>query len=312
MRASTHWLLTLCLGLTALPARADTLKESESLFSSGDFDASARMVNELLLHEADLKVEGRAKLYLMKARLESAFGRKHDVKLWLEKAYQTDPSLALDPVLDPPPLQAMFEDLKKTGKPAAASADREPSGAAVSIGAGLLPLGFGHDLSGRYRDGALFLSSELLVLLAANTLPSSDDPEARKTQHPQARELLGTVSFLGLYGHEVGDLLADVGGVRTALNFFPLGAPQAKNGEPAKALALAAAQSTLVTAGALAPKASQRRMALGLLGATWIYGTADGFMNDHPANAAGPKKSAALAPFFDGRRGGLVVAVAIP
>lgn len=303
--------------LSAVSARADTLKDGEQLFSAGDFDGSAKKVNELLLHEGDLKASERAKLYLMKARLESAFGRKHDVRLWLEKAHQTDSSLALDPVLDPPPLQLAWDDIKRASKPAKVPTEPEgptlanPSaGGAASIGASLLPLGFGHDLSGRYRDGALFLSSELLVLLAANTLPSSDNPSARQTQHPRAREVLGSVAFLGLYGYEVGDLLADVGGIRTMLNFFPLGAAQAKNGDTSKALAIAAAQSMLLTAGALAPQDSQRRMALGLLGVTWIYSIADGFVYDHGGTAES-KKGAVVTPFFNGRFTGIELALAL-
>lgn len=308
----TSWRrLILLFALAAAPqARADTLKESETLFSSGDFDASAKKVNELLLDEERLKGADRAKLFLMKARLELAFGRKHDVKLWLEKAYQADATLALDPVLDPPALQAILTELKRAPKPVAPppAADAEPTHAAMSVAAGLLPFGFGHDLAGRYRDGALFLSSELLVLLAANTLPSSDEPEDRRTQHPRAREIIGGTFFLGLYGYEVGDRLNDVAGIRTFLDFFPLGAPQAKNGEPAKALAFAAAQSMLVTAGALAPRPAQRNMALGAAAVAWAYGVIDGFVNDRSAPPV--KKSAAIVPFYSGKAMGLTAAIA--
>lgn len=85
-------------------AHAATLAEVETLYAAGDYQATARTVNEILVKDAGLSKGLRAKVYLMKARVELAFGRPIESRLWLEKAHRDDPELTLDPVKDPPAL----------------------------------------------------------------------------------------------------------------------------------------------------------------------------------------------------------------
>lgn len=314
MRFGTILRLLFVLGLGATtPALADDkpeaarveseLRESEILFGAGDFDTAAKRVNALLVEEAKLAPAVRAKLFLMKARLEAAFGRKQpEVRLWLEKAHQTDPTLALDPVLDPPPLQAIWSELKKKdggkggkGAQQAAAFDRP------TLFTALLPFGFGHVTEGRFRDGALFLSSELLFLLAANTLPGEKGAEDRDGRvHPRAREILGGFSVFGVYGYEVLDLRPDLG----ILDLMPFGVGQARNGEPAKAMAFAAAEAVLLTAGALAPREKTRRMALGAAGLAWIFGAVDALTGTPtPASNTAYYSNINVMPVWIGRPG---------
>ncbi len=283
------FLLLLSLGMSPSALAAgepaarveNELRESEILFGAGDFDTAAKRVNELLVDEAKLAPPVRAKLFLMKARLEAAFGRKQpEVRLWLEKAHQTDGTLALDPVLDPPPLQAIWAELKKKdgGKfdktTRLGEAPDRPS-----LLTALLPFGFGHVAEGRFRDGALFLSSELLFLLAANTLPGDKGEEDRDGRvHPRAREILGGFSVVGVYGYEVLDRRGDLG----FLALMPFGVGQMRNGEPAKAMAFAAVEALLLTAGTIAPREKTRRMALGAAGLAWLFGAVDALTGSPP------------------------------
>lgn len=263
---------------------ASKLKEVEALFAAGDFESAARGVNEALVHDQSLPSEAQARLYLMKARLEMAYGRVSEIRLWLAKAHEANPGLALDPVKDPPQLNQIWEDLKKT-KGAPAVVAQQTTGGTGSFAVGLLPIGIGHFDAGRFKDGLLFASSEALFLLASTTVV--DD---KKNQY-----VLGGVSFVGIYGYELYDMLPTLASshpesahsLRFGLSFFPFGVAQAKNGDSAKAFALASIQSVLLTLGVTSEKTGQRNVALGLFAAGWAYGVLDGVSNhaDKPASA---------------------------
>jgi hypothetical protein len=105
---------------------AEHLAEVEALYKTGDFDAAADRVNAMLRDEATFSGPDRARLYLMKARVELAFDRKDDLSLWLGKAHDADPSLTPDPVLDPPQIHAAWEDVKQLGAKTAAPAAPPP------------------------------------------------------------------------------------------------------------------------------------------------------------------------------------------
>lgn len=246
-----------------------SLKEIDQLFASGDFEGTQKRVNELLVKDTDLPAERRAQLYLMKARLELAYGHHGELRLWLGKAKRANPSLALDPVKDPPQLVAVWDDLKRAG----GEARPKPEGTG-SFAIGMLPLGIGHFDAGRYKDGALFLSLESLAGLAAST-----------SVHGSGA--FGALTITGAYGYELLDMLPELarrgesgaGTVRYMLSYFPFGVGQAKNREPLKAVSLAALQSVLLTAGSLAPEAGQRNTSFGLLGLVWAYGVLDAVSN---------------------------------
>ena len=302
--------------VTPRPSVEAHLKETETLFRAGDFDGAAKRVNDLLVDEAGLAPAERGRLYLMKARLETAFSRKQEVRLWIEKAFQADPTLTPDPVLDPPALQSAWEDVKRGSHSATKDVGRSGRGdndKGIGVATGLLPFGFGHMSEGRYRDGALFLSSELLFLLASNTLTNG------APSFVPAGPLLASATFAGLYGYEVGDRLGDIAKqnpdaaatLHSALSLFPLGAAQAKNGDGTKALAFAAAQSALLTAAALSPKDGERRMALAAFAVTWAFSIVDGFANDHGNSGKDSDKSAAAMSVMPLANGGAMLTVTI-
>jgi hypothetical protein len=270
----------------ARPARAAEpapapLAAAERLYASGDYDAASRVLNELLVKDQEQPPPARARLYLMKARLELAYGRQSEIRLWLAKAHAANPQLTLDPVKDPPSLIAAWGDLRPGGGAPTAS-----GGSALGFVVGLLPLGLGHFEAERTKDGALFLTSEALLLLAGATLPNGGDDAA----HERARLATG-VSLLGAYGYELADLLPDLARqspdgaamVRWSLSLAPFGAAQAKNGQTLKALAFGALDAALVTAATLAPDEDQRHAAAAAFGVAWAYGILDGFLNQRSA-----------------------------
>ncbi len=288
---------------------AAKLKDAEALYAAGDFESASRGLNEILIRDQGLSPEARARLYLLKARLELAYGRSSEIRLWLAKAHDANPTLALDPVKDPPQLNAIWEDLKQEG--GAALPESKPAGGGLgNFYVGLLPLGIGHLDAGKYKDGLLFTSSEALFLLASSMVEKKRD-----------QRILGTLAFLGAYGYELFDLLptqttrdADsAASLRFGLSFFPFGVAQAKNGDYTKAFGIATVESVLLTVGVMSTGESQRNVALGLFMAAWAYGILDGVANHQDRLA--DTESEPEAPFSvgfqpateDGRLSGLVV-----
>jgi hypothetical protein len=255
---------------------ASRLKEAEALYAAGDFESASRGVNDLLIRDQGLSAEARGRVYLMKARLELAFGRGAEIRLWLAKAHEANPNLDLDPVKDPPQLNAVWEELKQAKGPAPAVA-AQTTGGTGTLAVGLLPLGIGHFDAGRFKDGLLFASSESFFLLASTTVV-----EKKSDQY-----LLGGVSFLGIYGYELYDMLPSLASnhpegtqsLRFGLSFLPFGVAQAKNGDSAKAFAIASIQSVLLTVAVTSEKTGQRNVGLGLFAVGWAYGILDGVSN---------------------------------
>ena len=279
--------LAVLLLIGAAPAQAREegpakLKEVEALFAAGDFESASRGINDILIQDQSLPAEGRARVFLMKARLELAYGRLSEIRLWLAKAHAVSPNLTLDPVKDPPQLVATWEELKHEG--GAATVESKPMGGGVgNFYIGLLPLGVGHFDAGRFKDGLLFTTSEALFLLASSLVESKAN-----------QRVLGGMSFLGAYGYELFDLIPNqvardaeaAQTLRYSLSFLPFGVAQAKNGEFIKAFGIATAQSVLLTVGVMSPGESQRNVALGLFAASWSYGILDGIAN-HQDKVAG-------------------------
>jgi hypothetical protein len=303
------------------------LREVESLYATGEYSKAAQRLNNLLEVESTLASSERAQIYLMKARLELAFDRDREIKPWLRKAYQANPNLSLDPVKDPPQLLARWDEIKtaannptlqsktdKTKSPEGRSTSPQYITAQASPSPffiGLLPFGLGHFDAGRYKDGALFLSTELLVLLTANTIPrpkkDSADDDYNDSQRRQDEKrgktnatILGTVTFLGAYGFELYDMLPDLSvrsasatsSLRFGLSFMPFGVAQAKNGNYLKAFGMGAIQTTLLTMGTLTDKEEVRRFSLGMFVASWAYGILDGILghsSSYDAETNAPK-----------------------
>lgn len=299
-------------------AQDASLPEIEASFAAGDFEATARRVNELLIRDFELPPERRAAVYLMKARLELAFDRPAELRLWLTKAYQTDPSLALDPVKDPPKLIAVYDEIRGApkrvgGKGDAANKETVALKEGDAFWVGLMPFGIGHFDADKPKDGGLFLSAELLSLLATATLP-----EPKSGGHRSHRFVFGTMTFAGIYGYELLDMTsvlasrdpASTSRLRYALSYFPFGVAQAKNREPLKAWSLAVSQAALLTTATLASEHHQRRSALGLFALSMAYGIYDGLTHHRDALASTFEERTGLAfqlaPIIQGKGSGIV------
>lgn len=113
----THlrWLLVFLLA--APPAFAEGVEAISEAYAAGDFDGASQLINDLLLHENNLSPADRAQVFLMKARVELAYGRRGELSLWLGKAYQADHGLTLDPLLDPPVLQHALDEVRENAPP---------------------------------------------------------------------------------------------------------------------------------------------------------------------------------------------------
>lgn len=134
MKATRATLLALSLAWATGPARAagsPGFPEIDALFLSGDFETTAKRVNDVLVRDHELAPDQRAGLYLIKARLELAFGRVGEIKLWLGKAYRDMPTMALDPVKDPPQLVGAWDEVRtaSAATPVAAAAEEDPDAA---------------------------------------------------------------------------------------------------------------------------------------------------------------------------------------
>jgi hypothetical protein len=295
------------------------LRDVENLYGAGEYAQAAAKLDSVMAVDNTLPDHERAQVYLLKARLELAFDRSREIKPWLRRAHAANPELTLDPVKDPPQLVALWEEIKAEGAPAtttpAAAAGPVTANASPSpFWVGVLPLGIGHFDAERYKDGGLFLSTELLVLLAADTLPGRRDlDEADRDREKSeklgrvAPEIFGATSFLGVYGYELYDMLPDLyarkagatAKLRYGLSFMPFGVAQAKNGETLKALGLGAVQTMLLTAGTLTDDEGLRRLTLGLFAVSWAYGSLDGVLGHSDAydpETNGPK--VAVLPVF--------------
>ena len=88
-----------------------SLSEATTLYDAGDFGSATVMVNEMILNEGALAPENMALVFLLKARLELAFDRPLELRLWLTKARALGLPLTLDPLKDPPQLVSLWTEI---------------------------------------------------------------------------------------------------------------------------------------------------------------------------------------------------------
>lgn len=301
MRRLIAAMIAVCC-LAAGPSASETdaaIRVVENLYGRGAFDEASRRLNDLLVIEVQLGPKDQGRIYLLKARLEFAFNRKDEVKLWLGRAHAADPDLALDPVRDPPPLIAQWEHLKSPaamarsvdpGTATSASAIDGPSSFAMA----LLPFGIGHFDAGRARDGALFLTTEALIGVGAHSLSGfegTSEGSSERQEAAHARAIVGGAGLIGAYGFELVSILPDLTKVSPDsaarlskhLSLAPFGAAQAKNGNYVRAGVVASLQTGMLLTAGMAPTDGQRRTALGAFTLTWIYAAYDGYRHHNAA-----------------------------
>jgi hypothetical protein len=320
--------LGLALSSGARLARAeptdDRLHEAEALYAKGAYGEAAKEILPLLVADETLSPERRAQAYLMKARLELAFARGSEWRLWLAKAHRAFPALGLDPVKDPPQLLAHWKELQASAGEAPADGAPPAPEATARRGAlaaltSLLPLGVGHFEDGQVKSGALFLATESLVLLASATLPRPDDAGDDLARWRRARVALSTIGLLGAYGYEVLDILPVVSSrdedlaqaARAVLPIAPFGVGQVANGEATKGATIAALEAVALTIGVLADSSRQQRGAAVAFAALWAYGTLDAYAHLVPSREPSAPH-ATLAPFLGDAGIGLAFTAPLP
>jgi len=296
------------------------LEDTETLYTAGDFDTAARRANDLLVHEDELPAALRARLYLVKARLELAFGRKSEIRLWLAKARAADPALTVDPVKDPPELVAVWEELRR--RAAEAGPPAPVHGETSRFWPSLLPFGIGQAWAGHYRNGALYLTAEAVAVASTAALAPAADADHSQVNREYGGRLFGALAATGIYSYSIVDLLPTVtrhdarlaSDLRYALAFAPFGAGQAANGHPTRAFAVAVIETALLSAATFAPDGAERRAALGMLGLTWGASTLDALLShgDPPTLSTADRLQWQLGPHYDGKYLGAVLALAWP
>ena len=248
------------LSLPSSPS--EILDLAEASWNKGAFKMASRQAAALLLDDSRLSQSELVRLYLLKARLEISFGHDEDVRFWLEKVARINTKVVLDPVKDPPLLHEQWAEATaaRFATPQTTMQDKtRPRPVVLAV----LPFGIGHFDAGRVKDGFLFLS---LSLLNVST----------------TRSFTG-ISAAGIWGWELLSIMPDLysrnrpvaENVYRGLSFAPFGAAQFKNGDTVKGLALGTFQILTLTAATITTDERQRRSALGVLGASWIYGTID-------------------------------------
>jgi len=257
----------------------------ERLYAFGAFEEAAQEANRLLERDEDLDRSTRSRLYLMKARIEVAFGRSGDIGLWLAKAKRLQPDLAPDPVKDPPPMIEGWEALQTRAQ----GLSSEGGGRARFL-IRLLPFGIGHFDAGRQRDGGFFWATESLLLMSAAMLGGQPIQDSAR----RAR-VLASLGFLGIYGYELYDRSDAITsqyaswslGFRDGLRLLPFGVGQAVNNETLKAAGFLSVQSLLLVVATTLESPSGRRVALSGFGAVWAYSVLDAWLHRHRPMASG-------------------------
>lgn len=155
---------------------ATDLKQVETLYAAGEYEGAARGVNELLIKDQELPAEIRARAFLMKARIEMAYGQASESRVWLAKAYEVNPSLTLDPVKDPPQLHAIWGQVKGGSKGPATQATNAQDDRLRYI-MSYMPFGVAQTKNGHY-ERALLIGVGQTILAAVGA--TSEGVEQRR------------------------------------------------------------------------------------------------------------------------------------
>jgi len=273
------------------------LERAERHFSNGSFEKAAEDLNPLLVDDSALGRAEKSRLYLLKARLDLAFGNDSNLDIWLGRAFKSDPSLNLDPLNDPPLLVTRWTELKR--RAAAAPKDltilpkQKPGQAEVagvdstgkSFAAGLMPFGLAQLNAGRHKDAALFFSASLLPLVIAQDLPAPEDAPGGWIT-PRRPEFFGGIALLGVYGYQLLDMSTELFDrnpttaqtVYAGLSLAPFGVGQLRNDEPMKALAFALVEGTALAIAGFSDNEQHRNAAFAVFSGAAVIGAADATM----------------------------------
>ncbi len=168
---------------------------------------------------------------------------------------------------------------------------------------GLAPFGIGHFDDNKDRLGFVYLSSEVGLMILSAEIARKEESIVRKnlpkilSEDAESPEKNGDVSlnseiavplgFIGLWGYEVNDLMPELykrdpekaAWMRYAQSFFPFGVGQKKNGDQAKAIGVAVAESLFLSIGIFSGNEKTRELAMRFFWVTFVYGAYDGWAN---------------------------------
>lgn len=316
------------------------LERAETLFAKGEFAEAESLANGILVEDSLKDLAERTRLYLLKSRIEHAFGRVDGVRLWLQRLHAINPEARLDSFQDPPLSFAIWKELTAANPPPPPPAVPAPEPADSSLPqriaeadnslrehsvfwASLLPFGIGHFSNGQYVEGSAFLGGQVLLVFSLQGVLATYQAKAGRENGWTVEtidrlgrlEVLGWLAFLGLWGHELNHLTPvlerkhpdETPWVRYVISFAPFGVGQMKNGEPAKAAIFAGAETAFALLSILSSNSRFRTLGSSFFWGSLIYGAYDGWANHRWKPAEEHRTSVAVVPHWDG--GGLGLAV---
>jgi hypothetical protein len=166
----------------------------------------------------------------------------------------------------------------------------------------LVPFGVGHFAHDEHVLGAAFLGAGLASVYTTVQLTRESEDEEPRTRG--AYTLASILTPLSIYGLELlshrdglaADAPATADSVQSALGLFPLGAPQLRNGQIAKGVAVGAAQALALAAWANGDRSTQL-MGMLLLGLSYTYSVYDGWLHAVPWTSQAQALRLEVSPF---------------
>ena len=273
---------------------SNSLEKAELNLSKGSFESAALDLKPLLIDDSSLSKAERARLYILKSRIDLAFGTEANLDIWLGRALKADPALFLDPLKDPPALVARWTELKRHSQKSTAeealrtkvtTPPTEVAGVdsrGKSFAGGMLPLGISQFNADRRKDGALFLSLNIIPLLVAKDLPTPL-PGSSVWTTPRRPEFFTGTLMMGVYGFQLLDMAPELfdrnpdaaQAVYAGLSIAPFGVGQLRNGEPFKAIVFGGIESAALVVAAFSPNEQHSGTATAVFAGAVVLGAVD-------------------------------------
>lgn len=299
------------------------LDKAERQFDNGEFERARSTLTPILNSTSSLSQSQKVKLYILKSRVEFAFEGDKALQPWIEKLYDADPNVKLDPMKDPPAAHAVLKNLKNSKRVIPQPTQNKELPIAVETSeynvreisrywVKLLPFGIGHFDAEQYVNGSLFLASEVSLILTAAEISKQENRTSHYCSYSYCYAedvdtfgrdgdnfysgVFGTFGFLGLWGHEVRHLLPTLQKinwettewVRYSLSFVPFGVGQLKNNEVTKAIVFGSTQTALLGISVLGPSQNSRNFFATAFFVSMLYTAYDGWAN-HSWQTRGPE-----------------------
>lgn len=106
-------LILFCLGFSAFAvAQTSVLGNAEQAFDNGEYATADQLSDGLLPDKSTLPANEKARLCVLRARLDFAFARTNQARLWLDELAGITTDSVFDPMKDPPELVFLWERTK--------------------------------------------------------------------------------------------------------------------------------------------------------------------------------------------------------